>query len=95
MFHFFEINKQILLKERFHSAYLDWVFSKKITNHKTLKDEYIQRFFKWFAEILKEVDTPGSGLKTEPAPGVNSFHDRIEEMKLHQQKQKEKEKEDL
>lgn len=37
---------------------------------------------------FSEVDQPGSGLKSNPLPGFQSFHDRVEEMKKAQEKEK-------
>jgi hypothetical protein len=42
---------------------LEWAVRRSMTDLNRVKGEFSQRFFKWFAEVLKEVDTPGSGLK--------------------------------
>jgi hypothetical protein len=43
------------------NMYFDWLVKHKITNTEIIKGEFIQRFFKWFAEVVKEVDQPGVG----------------------------------
>jgi len=45
---------------------ITWMFENKVTKFKRLQDEFIQRFFKWFAEVLKEIDQPGAGLASIP-----------------------------
>jgi len=50
---------------------IDWMIKEKISDYETLKGYYIQKFFKWFAEVLKEVDQPGSGLANELPEGIN------------------------
>eukprot|EP01116_Phalansterium_solitarium_P013791 TRINITY_DN31204_c0_g1_i1.p2 TRINITY_DN31204_c0_g1~~TRINITY_DN31204_c0_g1_i1.p2 ORF type:complete len:160 (-),score=44.86 TRINITY_DN31204_c0_g1_i1:72-551(-) len=59
---------------------IKWMFDKKINKKQALKDEFIQRFFKWFSEVLKEVDRPGSASKQvelpegfEWAPGAGGY----------------------
>jgi len=43
---------------------IKWMMDGKVRDYEKLKGEFIQRFFKWFAEVLKEVDRPGSGFQT-------------------------------
>jgi len=51
---------------------IDWMIEEKISDYETLKGYYVQKFFKWFAEVLKEVDQPGTGLSTDKLPeGIN------------------------
>lgn len=43
------------------NGYFDWIVKHKVTDPKLIKGEFVQRFFKWFAEVIKEVDKPGVG----------------------------------
>jgi len=47
---------------------INWMIENKVKDYEKLKGEYIQKFFKWFAEVLKEVDKPGSGLQDVEIP---------------------------
>lgn len=40
---------------------INWMFQQECTDYEKLKGEYIQLFFKWFGEVLREVDRPGTG----------------------------------
>jgi hypothetical protein len=53
------------LGARMMDKHINWmaefIRSGKKLHHKRNHDEFIQRFFKFFAEVMKEVDRPGSG----------------------------------
>lgn len=66
---------EMALSEPFHSmgerlldGTIDWMFEKKINKRADLKSEFIQRFFKWFSEVLKEVERPGATRKKMELP---------------------------
>ncbi len=52
---------------------LQWIFSKKITSYKRIHDEFIQRFFKYYAEVLKEMEKPGAGFESVIPGFENTF----------------------
>jgi len=52
---------------------VDWMFDNKIRDYEKLKGEYINKFFKWFAEVLKEVDQPGTGLQFQDGFDLNNL----------------------
>jgi hypothetical protein len=48
--------------ERMVQGIVDWLFSHpKPPEWLSVRSEVFQRFFKWFVEVLKEVDAAGSG----------------------------------
>jgi len=49
------------MRDKLLDGTIEWMFTKKVTNYKRVHDEFIQRFFKYFAEVMKELDKPGSG----------------------------------
>jgi len=36
---------------------IDWMFENKVIDSKKLQGEFVQRFFKWYADVLKQWDT--------------------------------------
>jgi len=50
---------------------IDWMVQNNIKDVEKLKGEYMQKYFKWFAEVLKEVDKPGSGLQNQFPEGFD------------------------
>lgn len=38
-----------------------WMLESKSKDVNKIRAEAFQRFFKWLVEVMKEVDTPGSG----------------------------------
>jgi hypothetical protein len=56
------------------------MFKRKERNYKRIHDEFIQRFFKFFAEVLKEADKPGSGFNSVIPGYEDSFQFELPEM---------------
>jgi len=50
---------------------LDWIIEEEVTDLVEMKGKYTQNFFRWFAEILKEADKPGTGFANQIPEGFN------------------------
>jgi len=47
--------------EQVMNEIIQWMIENKNEKFDKLKEQYLPKFFKWFAEVLKEADRPGSG----------------------------------